>query len=57
MLFLCYPRCSTCQKAGRWLEDRKIAYSERNIAEELSVKDWYEWKEIKRKGKEPKARR
>lgn len=45
MLFLCYPRCSTCQKAGRWLEGRKIAYTERNIAEENptyeELKEWY----------------
>lgn len=31
MLFLCYPKCSTCQKAKKWLDDRKIDYSLRDI--------------------------
>ena len=25
MLFLCYPRCSTCQKAKKWLEEHPLA--------------------------------
>ena len=25
MLFLCYPKCSTCQKAKAWLEERSIS--------------------------------
>ena len=33
MLFICYPKCSTCQKAKKWLDENKIEYSERNIAE------------------------
>ena len=45
MLFLCYPKCSTCQKAKKWLEEQNINYTERNIAvsnpsyEEL--KEWH----------------
>ncbi len=31
MLFVCYPGCSTCQKAKRWLEMRGAAFSERDI--------------------------
>ena len=31
MLLLCYPRCSTCQKAQKWLEARGIAYVYRDI--------------------------
>ncbi len=31
VLFLCYPGCSTCAKAQRWLEERGIAYTQRNI--------------------------
>lgn len=31
---LCYPRCSTCRKATRWLDDHGIAYTYRNIVEE-----------------------
>ena len=45
MLFLCYPKCSTCQKAKVWLEERGISYDLRDIkqnnptAEELTA--WY----------------
>lgn len=31
MLFVCYPQCSTCKKAQRWLEERGIAFETRNI--------------------------
>jgi len=45
MLFLCYPKCSTCQKAKKWLEEQKIAYTERHIAEQNptydELKEWY----------------
>ena len=35
---LIYPKCSTCQKAVRWLNDKGIEYQVRNIVEEsLSV--------------------
>ena len=46
MLFLCYPKCSTCQKATAWLDERGIAYDLRDIklnnptAEELTA--WYQ---------------
>ena len=33
MLFLCYPKCSTCQKAKKWLDENGIEYIERNIKE------------------------
>lgn len=45
MLFLCYPKCSTCQKARKWLEEQGISFDERDIkqnnptAEELRT--WY----------------
>lgn len=29
----CYPTCGTCRKAKKWLDDRKIAYEEIQIAE------------------------
>lgn len=32
-LFVCYPKCTTCQKAKKWLDDNKIEYIERNIKE------------------------
>ena len=45
MLLICYPKCSTCQKAKKWLESQGIAYTERNIAEEnptyKELKEWY----------------
>lgn len=31
MLFLCYPKCSTCQKARKWLEEQGISFDERDI--------------------------
>ena len=30
-LFICYPRCTTCQKARRFLDENGIAYEERHI--------------------------
>lgn len=45
MLFLEYPKCSTCQKAKAWLEERNISYDLRDIkqnnptVEELTA--WY----------------
>lgn len=46
MLFLCYPKCSTCQKAKAWLDERGISYQLRDIklenptVEELTL--WYQ---------------
>ena len=34
MLMLCYPRCTTCQKAMRYLEEKGIAFEMRNIKEQ-----------------------
>ena len=31
MKFLCYPKCTTCQKAQKWLNDHKIEYEFRDI--------------------------
>ena len=46
MLFICYPKCSTCQKARKWLDEQKIKYEERHIVEENptseELKAWYE---------------
>ncbi len=33
MQFICYPKCSTCQKAKKWLEAKGIAFEERHIKE------------------------
>lgn len=46
VLFLCYPKCSTCQKARKWLEAHQIEYTERHIVEENpsaeELKEWYQ---------------
>ena len=45
IIFLCYPKCTTCQKARKWLDDNKIEYEIRDIKldnptlDELS--EWY----------------
>lgn len=31
MLFICYPKCSTCQKARKWLDENGIDYEMRDI--------------------------
>ena len=31
MLFVCYPKCTTCQKAQKWLDSKNMAYSIRDI--------------------------
>lgn len=31
--FICYPKCTTCQKAKKWLDDNKIEYKLRHIKE------------------------
>ena len=46
MLFVCYPKCSTCMKAKKWLEKKGMEYELRDIrtdnptAEEL--KEWHQ---------------
>lgn len=46
MLFLEYPKCSTCQKAKKWLDDHGIAYEDRHIKEQNpsaeELKAWHE---------------
>ncbi|MBP0972089.1 MAG: arsenate reductase family protein [Oscillospiraceae bacterium] len=31
MLFLCYPKCTTCKKAQRWLDENGLTYTLRDI--------------------------
>ena len=31
MTFICYPKCTTCRKAQKWLDENRIAYDLRNI--------------------------
>ena len=32
--FICYPNCSTCKKARKWLDDQGISYAYRDIKED-----------------------
>ena len=45
MLFIQYPKCSTCQRAKKWLEGHDIAYTERHIVDVNpsydELKEWY----------------
>lgn len=45
MLFVCYPKCSTCMKAKKWLEEKEIEFEQRDIKEEKStaeeLKTWW----------------
>jgi len=44
--FLCYPKCTTCQKAKKWLDDNNIPYTQRHIVEQNPTADelrqWYD---------------
>ena len=42
--FICYPRCTTCQKAKQWLDDNKIEYDLRDIkTDNPTVDELTEW--------------
>lgn len=34
LLFIWYPKCTTCQKAQKWLDDHGVAYTARHIVEQ-----------------------
>ena len=46
MLFVEYPKCSTCQRAKKWLDNHGLEYDDRHIKEENpsfeELKEWYE---------------
>lgn len=46
MLFIEYPKCSTCQKARKWLDANGFVYESRHIKEDNptcdELKEWYE---------------
>ncbi len=48
-----YPKCSTCKKAKRWLEENQIQFQDRNIVENTPMKEELE-KWISLSGKEIK---
>lgn len=39
VLFIEYPKCSTCQKAKKWLEQNNIEFDDRHIVENNPTKD------------------
>ena len=46
MKVLCYPRCGTCKKALKWLDDNGIGYEYRHIVEDNpSAEELREWHE------------
>lgn len=44
ILFIQYPKCSTCQKAGKWLTENQVEVKSRHIVEERpTVEELREW--------------
>lgn len=45
MLLLWYPKCSTCQKAKKWLDEQGVSYEVRDIKEnnpnKEELEEWY----------------
>ena len=45
MLFIEYPKCSTCQKAKKWLTEKGVEFEDRHMIEENPTKEeletWY----------------
>ena len=45
ILFIEYPKCSTCRKAKKWLEEHNLNFTDRHILEETpnyeELKEWY----------------
>lgn len=45
LLFVCYPRCTTCKKAEQWLAEKEIAIKVRDIKEdnptEKELRKWH----------------
>ena len=46
MLFICYPKCSTCQRAQKWLDENGVQYTLRDIkTDNPSYEELAEWHE------------
>ena len=45
MLFVEYPKCTTCKKAKKWLDDQNVEYTDRHIKEDRptleELKEWH----------------
>lgn len=46
LTFVCYPKCTTCQKAKKWLESQNVPFTQRHIKEEnptaQELRAWWE---------------
>lgn len=43
-IFIEYPKCSTCKKAKKWLEENNIEFIDRNVIEETpKIQELKEW--------------
>lgn len=46
MLFIHYPKCTTCKRAKKWLDEKGVDYTERHIVEDNptaeELKAWHE---------------
>jgi len=45
LLFVCYPKCTTCQKARKWLDENGMEYTFRDIKTEnpsaAEIEEWH----------------
>lgn len=47
MLFVEYPKCTTCKKAKKWLDEHAVSYTDRNIKEDNpSAEELKQWHKI-----------
>ncbi|MDO5709526.1 MAG: glutaredoxin domain-containing protein, partial [Coriobacteriales bacterium] len=47
VLFLEYPKCSTCRKAKKWLDEQGVAYVDRHIVEDNpSADELSSWQQV-----------
>ncbi len=47
MLFIQYPKCTTCQKAKKWLDDHGVAYEDRHIKEQRpTAEELKKWQKL-----------
>lgn len=46
MLFIEYPKCTTCKKAKKWLDDNGFSYTDRHIVENKptaeEIREWHQ---------------
>lgn len=48
--FICYPKCTTCQKAKKWLDEHSVEYELRDIKTDnptyAELSEWYKMSEL-----------